>query len=139
MAKKVKLTIDFKQFVNVAEQVARLGGNVDTVVEDCLKKSRDLVTDNLKQEMRKHHLTGDTEKSIRDNEPVKWERDRASIKVGFDIANGGLPSIFLMYGTPRMKKDKKLYNAVYGAKIKKEVKKLQQEIFNGEVNRLLGG
>ena len=42
-----------------------------------------------------------------------------------------------MYGTPRMKPDKQLYNLFYGSKIKKEVFKIQEDIFNDELQKLL--
>ena len=33
-----------------------------------------------------------------------------------------------MYGTPRMAKDTKVYNAIKGAKTKNDIAKIQQEI-----------
>lgn len=38
-----------------------------------------------------------TESSIKD-EPVEWDGLVAKIPIGFDINNGGYPSIFLIYG-----------------------------------------
>lgn len=43
-----------------------------------------------------------------------------------------------MYGTPRMKKDTKLYNAIYGTKTQKEIKQIQKEIFEEEIRRVMG-
>ena len=63
----------------------------------------------------------------------------ANISVGFDIKQGGLPSIFLMYGTPRMKKDTKLYADVYGKKAQERIKKAQEETFQKGIKKLLGG
>ena len=51
---------------------------------------------------------------------------------------GGLPSIFLMYGTPRMKKDSKVYNAVYGKKTMDEVSMIQALIFADAINNHFG-
>lgn len=53
----------------------------------------------------------------------------ASVEVGFSIRAGGLPSIFLMYGTPRMRPDKALYNAIYGASTLRAVSEKQAEVF----------
>ena len=47
---------------------------------------------------------------------------RSRRNVGFDINNGGLPIYLPMYGT-RMKKDQNLYNAFYGAKLRKKLNK----------------
>ena len=54
-----------------------------------------------------------------------------------------MASIYLMHGTevhgtPRTPKDQKLYNAIYGKKIRDEVKKLQEEAFYNEIRRLDG-
>ena len=51
-----------------------------------------------------------------------------------DIKNGGMASIFLMYGTkvfgtPRVKKDTKLYSAIYGKKTKEKIKEIMSEEF----------
>ena len=51
---------------------------------------------------------------------LNGKRTKAYIKVGFNISKGGLASIFLMYGTPRMQPDKKLYNSIYGSSTKKK-------------------
>lgn len=139
MGRKVKLSIDFKQFGDLIEKIDRMNGDVKGVINDCLTQSRDLVTTELKNAMQKHNRTHRTESSIRDNNTVEWKVDEASLKVGFDLTTGGMPSIFLMHGTPRVKKDTKLYNAVYGAKIKKQIKELQTKIFNDYINQYLGG
>lgn len=139
MGRKLKLTIDFKQFGDLIEKIDRMNGDVKGVINDCLTQSRDLVSDELQKAMSKHNRTHRTERSIRDSEPVEWKVDEATLKVGFDLKQGGMPSIFLMHGTPRVTKDTKLYNAVYGNKIKKQIKELQTKIFNDYINQHLGG
>ena len=139
MAKKNKLSIDFKAFADRAEILDKLGGNLKGTVDQILTESKALVNDSLHAEMIKHHRSGHTEASIRDDARVEWEGLTARINVGFDIANGGLPSIFLMYGTPRMQKDQRLYNAVYGSTTKKKIKKLQTEMFDEAIKKAMGG
>jgi hypothetical protein len=51
----------------------------------------------------------------------------------------GLTTVFLMYGTPKMTKVSKMYNAVYGSKMKKEVGEIQRAVFAAEVQRKMGG
>ena len=108
---------------------AGLEADIEPVVEDALKKSAEYVTEQADVAIAKHDLTGATHESLVKDAEVKWMGTTAEIKVGFDISNGGLASIFLMYGTPTMKPDKNLYSAIYGAKTKKAVKELQEKAF----------
>lgn len=135
---KNKMSIDFANFEEYAEKLDRLGGDLRGAVERALQESADLVNHQLQSDMPKHHRTGRTQKSII-NSHVEWNGSIAEIKVGFDISNGGFPSIFLMYGTPRMAKDTKLYNDVYGAATKRKIKELQEKIFADAINRIMGG
>ena len=139
MAKKNKLSVDFKCFAEVAENLDRLGGDLQATTDKALEASRKLVDDQLHAKMLKHHRSGDTERSILDSARVEWHGTISEVKVGFDIANGGLPSIFLMYGTPRMDKDQDLYNAVYGASTKRKIHELQKQIFDEAVKKAMGG
>lgn len=142
---KNKITIDFKVFEKYAEELDKLGGDLRAVTEDILQESHDIVTTETERAMQKHNKSGKTERSILRNEKVKWEGNIASINVGFDIANGGLPSIFLMYGTPRhepnhpgTEKDQALYDAIYGTKIKRRLKQLADWKLQDAIQRRLG-
>lgn len=134
MARK-KTGIIFRGFEEYAEKLDELGGDLKSVTEEALKESEKLITPKLHQDMKKHKRTGRTEGSITNNPKVKWEGTQGAIKIGFNIADGGLASIFLMYGTPRIAKDQKLYNDVYGAKTRKEIAKKQEEIFFQAIKR----
>ena len=77
--------------------------------EKALLASHEVVTKRLKKAIRKSNLpakgkysVGDTEKALRTDSKVEWEGMRAEIKIGFDLGDS-LRSIFLMYGTPRVK------------------------------------
>jgi hypothetical protein len=65
---------------------------------------------------------------------VEWTGMVAEVAVGFDLTKkGGFHSIYVMngtkvHGTPRVKKDQKLWNAIKGAQTKKEIAALQEEI-----------
>ena len=151
---KTKIMCDFSAFEDVLEKIDKLGGNkLKEAVGEALQESYIYVTKQIIPDIEKHHLTGDTEKSLRKFEKVKWDGNEASIDVGFDIAKGGLPSIFLMYGTPKhapkpnpnpkrkrknkknehpgTTKDEELYNDIYGTQTKNHIKKIQNEIFEG--------
>jgi len=124
------LGLDYSEVYNLIKELERLDGDVKKTTEEALIKSQKHITKNLHNEMKKHKQTGETEKSIVENPPVIWVGNMyAEIDVGFDISNGGLPSIFLMYGTPRAEKDQKLFNAIYGRKTQKEISEIQADIF----------
>ena len=135
---KNKMTIDFKGFQEMFEKLDRLEADTKRISEKALQKSYDIVTPAIDQAIKPHYLTGQTEKSLAKNEKVEWEGMTAYIRVGFNIRQGGLASIFLMYGTPRMSPDRKLYNSIYGTSIKKKVRQIQEEIFKEELKKVLG-
>lgn len=128
-----KLKLDFSGLDKMIEDMHKMGANVKEVAETALKKSRDYVNDNLEKAMVPHNRSGETLKSLKDA-GVEWSGTVAKIPVGFDIKNGGMPSIFLMYGTkvygtPRVKKDTKLYKAIYGKATKEKVQEIMKEEF----------
>lgn len=149
---KNKMSLSGDIFEEYAAKLEKLGGSLKATTERALAESAEYVNDNLKKDIKAHKRTRQTEKSLRDEEKVKWSGTTAEIGVGFDISHGGLASIFLMYGTPRhgpigkkpgstghpgTKQDKKLYNDVYGSKTQKEVKEIQEKIFAEEVEKLM--
>lgn len=136
---KNKLRLDFKGFEEYAARLDELGGDLKATTEKALKESHAFVTPKIKAAMTKHNKSGDTSRAILDKSAVVWSGAVASIDVGFDIQNGGMPSIFLMYGTPRVKPDRDLYNAIYGNKTKKDIKELQQEIFSAAITKAMEG
>ena len=131
--------IQFPDFEDMLTNLEKVGGDSKRVTEKALIESYNYVTPKLEADMRRHRRTGATVQSIDKTADVKWTGSIAEIKVGFRIGEGGLPSIFLMYGTPRMKPDRKLYNDIYGARTKKEIAELQEKIFVEEIRRLMGG
>lgn len=145
-----KLTLEFKAFEEYAERLDELGGDLVAVTEKALQNSHDYVIPKIRAAMRKHHRTGTTEDSIADDAEVWWEGSVAEIKVGF-IFPEGLPSVFLMYGTPRhgpagkkgghpgTVEDKEFYDTIYGNKTKKEIAKLQEKTFARAIKKAMGG
>lgn len=123
-----KTRIEFEGFDEVIARLSQLEGDVKGVTEQALQKTKQHIHKNLKIAMQRHNLTFATVNSLDESSRVNWQGSIGSIDVGFDISNGGLPSVFLMYGTPRMRKDQNLYNAIYGEKTKDDVMKIQEEI-----------
>lgn len=127
--RKNKIGLEFDGFEEAVAELKSLDGNVRAATEDALKESQKIIAGEAGKAMEKHHRTGDTEDSIVEDRNVEWEGFTAKIGAGFDLANGGLPSVFLMYGTPRFDKDQKLYNAVYGKTVKRKIAEIQEGIF----------
>lgn len=135
MARRIGLDM-----TELEDYVARFDGyesELKRAIEAALIATKTEITKNLRKDMAKHRKTGDTEKSIDKNYRVKWEGMKATIDIGFKFPEG-LPSIFLMYGTPKMPKDRKLYNDIYGAATKRKAKEVQAEAFE-KVLRRIGG
>lgn len=133
-----KMKLEFDGFDEAIKRLTKLNGNVKGTVEKALEKSNRIVREKAGAAMNPHNETYATIKSLRSDVKVEWAGTQATMPVGFDISKGGLAHIFLMYGTPRMKKDQKLYNAFYGTGTKNEVHKIQEEIFYDEIRKLNG-
>lgn len=134
MAKKMRL--EFTGFEEYAERLDKLGGDLKKTTEKALIETHKLLTPKVEEAFRKHDVkySHDTMKSLKKDARVEWDGSVAAIGVGFKISEGGFPSIFIMYGTPRMQPDKKVYNSIYGNK--KKVRELQEKIFAEEIAKL---
>lgn len=135
MGKKFKL--EFDGLEKMMEQMKELNGDLRKTSETALVETFNAVTPGIKAAMSKHHRTGATESSIVEQPTVEWNGNVAAIPIGFKISNGGLPSIFLMYGTTKMAPDRSLYNAVYGKATREKVADVQRQVFFEEIERLM--
>lgn len=131
--------MQFDGFTDVIHQLEQLEVDVRETITDALQEAGQLVTEQARAAIQPHRRTGKTEASLRENPTVEWTGTEAAVNVGFDINNGGLPSIFLMYGTPRMKKDIKLYNAVYGAETTKKIEQIVRDALDNAVEKAMQG
>lgn len=141
MAKsKNKVWFDFSGFTEMAEKCNDLYNRADEIAKECLTATHKNVTAKITKDIERHIVTGNTKKSIYDKPVVTKEGQNAySVNIGFDIENGGLPSIFLMYGTPRQKPDTKFRADLFGKKTKTENFEIQNKIFQKYVNKLNEG
>lgn len=131
-----KLRLEFAGFEEMAERLDKLGGDLKKTTEKALIETHNLLTPKVEEAFKRHDVkySHDTMKSLKKDPKVEWNGSTAEIGVGFKISEGGFPSIFIMYGTPRMQPDKKVYNSIYGNK--KKVKELQEGIFAEEIAKL---
>lgn len=133
-----KFKVEFDGFTEVMARLKKLDGDVKKTTETALKKTHEIVTDKAEQAIKPHKKTGRTERSLQKQAKVNWVGTTASVEAGFDIHNGGLASIFLMYGTPRTKKDQKIYDAFFSNKTKSEVREAQEATFYDEIRKIGG-
>lgn len=135
MSRKFKL--EFDGLEKMMEQMKELNGDLRKTTETALVETFNTVTPGIKTAMSKHHRTGATESSIVEQPTVEWSGNLAAVPIGFKISKGGLPSIFLMYGTTKMSPDRSLYNAVYGKATRDKAAEVQRQVFFKEIERLM--
>lgn len=133
-----RMGILFDGFEDLAYAVDSCLGTeaLKTAVADALDETGFYVQNNVNQAALpyahgglKGYATGEMFNALKKDNPVIWTSDTiAEVSVGFNLSEkGGFHSIFVMYGTPRMAKDQKLYNAIKGTKTQKDVAKIQEQ------------
>ncbi len=141
-----KIGLQASGFEDYITKLDELGGSkaMKRGVESALKASKKYVNPLIEKSMTKlpaggKYSSGNTKESIDKDMSVEWSGMTATIKVGFDFSKSGVTSIFLMYGTPKMKPVTGLKNAVYGAKTKKELATIQEEALMKVIKRIMEG
>lgn len=138
-------SLDFHEIEAMLKRFEKAGADIKSPIENALIKSHKFVTKNLHEHMADQYLPahgryskGDTEKSIVEDETVYWVGDKAYIGVGFDIAKEKT-SIYLMYGTPRMQPNRKIYEDVWGRKTRRQIREIQEEAMWDALDEVRGG
>lgn len=115
------------------QKIEKAGGNVNQACAKAVDNCLELVGLHMQLFMSAHKQTGETYDS--------YEQIMASIKgnkveamVGYNIKNGGLPSIFLDVGTPKQKPYFFRYYAVENNR--KEIKRIQKDTLNDILREL---
>lgn len=134
-----KIKLQFSAWQELAESLDQLEGDLKATTEEALKASHAAITPKIEAAFQPHSVrfSGDTLESLRKQQKVEWSGLVGSIPIGFDISKGGLPSIFIMYGAPTVAPDKNVYNAFYGAATKREISKIQHEVFQNAINEAM--
>lgn len=145
VARKSKYSLNFAEFENLAHKIEEMGGNLHEAVDEALHSTHELITPKLAANIARHNSSGNTAESLDKAPAVVWESPlKAKVNIGFDLTNGGAPSVFLMWGTPRRKAsempvDKALRNAAFGPAIRREVAQLQREALEAYLQKYLRG
>ena len=145
MARK-KIGLQFNGWEEYIAKLDELGGTkaMKKGVEEALIESKKHVNTLIEQSMGKlpaggRYSTGDTKKSIDNENKVEWSGMTGEIKIGFDFSKSGLKSIFLMYGTPKMKPVSGLKSAIYGSKTQKEIAEIQEKVLSNHIKKVMEG
>lgn len=146
-----RLTMSTKGFQEMFAKLDRANANIKKITEDALEQTFNAVTPGIREAIGDHKRSGTTEESLEEEAKVEWEGTVAKVPVGFNIRKGGLPSIFLMYGTPKhmganqygktkqikgVTRDMELYDSIYGSSTKRKAKKAQESTLKKEMKRI---
>lgn len=132
-----KMSIIFDGFADMAQMLDRADGDLKTAVDEALKETTEIVQSNVNRAAVKYaskpgpkgYTTGKMYASILPGGAVKWAGSVATVNTGFNLqAPGGYHSIFIMYGTPRYAKDSAVYNAIKGARTRREIAEKQSKV-----------
>ena len=122
-----------------------MGGDLQKACDTALKSTHEYITPQLSSGIARHDLSGQTAGSLERAPHVVWETPlKAKVSIGFNLKEGGVPSIFLMWGTPKRKASKMpvdtaFKNSAFGPKVKREVARLQREALEAAVEAMQRG
>ena len=125
---KNSMKLDLGAFTGMLEQIQKAGGSIERAAEKALSESAKPFYDDLKAGIAKHRKSGLTEKSLLDPNNIVWDGNRVTLKVGFDMSKGGLPALFIEYGTPKQTPDPFIQPAI--KRNQPKAKKIQQQVLS---------
>lgn len=141
-----RIGLQFNGWEDYIAKLDELGGTkaMKKGVKEALIESKKHVNPLIEKSMGKlpaggRYSTGDTKKSIDNENKVEWSGMTGEIKIGFDFSKSGLKSIFLMYGTPKMKPVTGLKSAIYGTKTQKEIAEIQEKVLSEAIKKVMEG
>lgn len=146
---KNKMSVDFKGLDDYIKRLESIDESaVKRAFNSALLATEQVVKESVTAAMQTHNETGTTAGTIISGKAPEWTQSIGKAPVGFDIGDTDhdqkddrLASIFLMYGTkvhgqPHITPDRKLYEAVYGAAVRRRVRKIQEQAFDKVLRRL---
>lgn len=111
----VSFKVEFEGFDAFLSLLSEVEGELERALEDALLETHGIITPLAEAAIAPHKRTGRTSDALYRDARVQWvSNTKAQIDVGFAIHLGGLASIFLTWGTPRMAADKAFYQAFFG-------------------------
>lgn len=149
MAQNKGFSLDFKGFLDLAEDISNIDNEMLLeATTKALDESRKLVNIEVGKAMKaspysfkkgEKYSQGHARESLIevDKTPIEVSGTEVTAYAGFNLEDA--PEVLaLAYGTPHLAKDTKLYNAIkVKGKVKKQVDKLQEAIFNEALKEAL--
>lgn len=150
MAQNKGFSLDFKGFLDYAEEIDKLGKGdaLLEVVKEAITETKDFINKECESALNSSKY------SFNKGEKYSQGKARASLEkvkqmpvevngtevigyAGFNLEDA--PEVLpLAYGTPHLAKDKALYNAIkVKGSVKKNVEKLQSDIFKNSLSKLI--
>lgn len=140
MAKKSRMAFNFSEMEELAAKLDSIGdGYLQSACDKALHDTHDYITPRLAEGIKGHEVTGATKGSLDKSARVVWESPlKAVVNIGFDLSEGW-PSIFLMWGTPKMAPDMQLRKAAFGAEVRRTVATIQRNALEEAIKNLTRG
>lgn len=139
MAKKSKFAFRFEEMESLADRIQNAGGSLQKAADKALHDTHDMITPKLSTGIARHVDTGSTQGSLVKAPKVEWlTPTKAQVNIGFDLSEGW-PSIFLMWGTPKMAPDTALKNAAFAPSVARQAKEIQKAALEEFLRDLAGG
>ena len=139
------LNMDFGGFNEILKRIDDLDGSVKKITEEAERAAFKVITRKAEDAIQKPNLprqgrysSGRSERSLVRDAKITWNGDEASVSVGFNIRKGGLPTIFMIYGTPRYMKSQVLYDAFYGEQTEQEVYNAVKDAMEQGIREAIG-
>lgn len=118
---KCRCRLNITGYDELIEDISRMGGNMEKAVIEAVELSGRNATNRYREIIKKHKLTGLTEKSLIENPRAEIKGSKIVMYTGFDMSKGGAPALWLDRGTPvqkplnfvrKIKKDQAVIGAV---------------------------
>lgn len=121
--------LEFYGFDKLVKKLDMSEKQIKESVSEALIRSAVYPKKDMLDFMKKHRLTGTTEESWEDAN-VYWEGTKCKGDIGFSIDKGGIASLMLDIGTPKIKPSFFIYYAINNnrKRIKEEQNKALEEI-----------
>lgn len=78
-----KTRIEFDGFEETIARLNKLNGNVKNITEKALKKTHEIITQKAQDAITPHNETHQTERTLRKEAEIEWERYSCKCKNGF--------------------------------------------------------
>lgn len=120
-------------------KISEVEGDLKPAADEALSKVQQYVQGNVHQAAAKYapggtqYSTGAMLGAVKPTDGPQWAGSVATIGVGFEIhkaGGGGMHSVWMMYGTPRIAPDKNLYDSIRGARTKNEIQTIMQDVLS---------